>query len=1250
MTAGSNATNAHATGTLVPASSTPAALHAVWANGSLWLWGEAAIGSSEFTGTELVTQTATDSDAPTHPFALSVDDLRAVLAARAGTVRERAAWELEGWSSVGLRVRLPAERVDADAPTPSPAASPKSAPAAGDDEPDSGDSGSADRDALVGDWAPLPSPTLALVRRISAGVAPTRHDADEGTGQSPAGAGRLFGLDGESGLDAGFGSEFGLDADDLDDLSLDEAAFTAGRDDDESDAPDASAATATDSVPGMFRLGVFVVPALEIPASIAPDVLWSLVNEPESNTWGDARRGSGSNVVAGDSVRFFAVCDRFARYLVAQQRVAPMVSQDGMGQLSGQWLPWLSDSDASERVRRLAASVPGSARAADDDAVRDPWTVVEQALDLLVEAHCRAALVRETMDDTVEGRDTSDPHVAWLRGLLGERRDVPASPSACAELAGGVRTWVGALEDRGVTTGWRLLLRVNEPLTKPEDGVEPEWSLSFHLQSTEDDLFIVDAVDVWLLTRDTVVLEGKRLERPQELLLAELGRASRVYTRLERALGEHEPIELMLKTKEAYEFLREVRPLLEEQGMTVQTPSWWDTPSARLGARLRIEGAGEDPFAEGAGTGAGASSAQLGLEMLVRYQWEIAVGDTTISLNQFERLAESQTPLVQIGGRWVEVRPEDLKAAVEFIRENPGGEMKIGEAVRLAFGTDAKETGVRITGLEAEGWLGTFFAGFDAMANDKLPLITPPETFAGTLRPYQLRGVSWLAFMERFGFGACLADDMGLGKTIQLLALLLHERELHARHLTAQAANTPAVPADDSVPNASADGGTAETGAALPARLRPTLLVVPTSVVGNWIHESKRFGVSMKAMVHHGAERLSGDEFVDEVLTQDLVVTTYSLAHRDRDMLQRVPWQRVVLDEAQYIKNPQAKQSQAVRSIQSDSRVVLTGTPVENRLSELWSIVDFLNPGYLGTAGGFRKRFGLPIERYRDPHRLAQLRSLVRPFILRRLKTDPTVVTDLPSKVETREFAHLTSEQARLYEQCVKQMLGEVEQTEGIRRRGLVLSALVRLKQICNHPSQLLKDFNNGVVPDPARSGKCVRLMEILDALLAEGDQCLIFTQFRQMGVILQAIIEHEFKKPVLFIHGGTPRGQREKMVQQFQKADGTRPVMLLSLKAGGVGLNLTAATHVIHFDRWWNPAVENQATDRAHRIGQTRSVMVHKFIVRGTLEERIDEMIESKLELAEHIIGAGESMLSDLDSDSLRNILQLRSEAIGDD
>jgi SNF2 family DNA or RNA helicase len=381
------------------------------------------------------------------------------------------------------------------------------------------------------------------------------------------------------------------------------------------------------------------------------------------------------------------------------------------------------------------------------------------------------------------------------------------------------------------------------------------------------------------------------------------------------------------------------------------------------------------------------------------------------------------------------------------------------------------------------------------------------------------------------------------------------------------------------------------------------------------------------------------------------VITTYALAHRDRETLGKVQWGRIVLDEAQYIKNPASKQSQAVRALQSHRRVALTGTPVENRLSELWSIMDFLNPGYLGGSSGFRTRFALPIERYKDKQKGEQLRGLVRPFVLRRLKSDPTVVADLPAKLESREFGYLTAEQASLYEACVKRMLTEVDTAEGMQRRGLVLSALVRLKQICNHPSQVLKDWDNvgSRLPDPSRSGKCVRLLEMLDEVIGEGDQSLIFTQFRQMGHILETMIKRRFDRDVLFIHGGTTQPQRTSMVERFQRADGTVPVLLLSLRAGGVGLNLTAATHVFHFDRWWNPAVENQATDRAYRIGQTRTVQVHKFVVRGTLEERIDQMIESKSELAENIIGAGEAWLSELSTDQLRDILTLRNDAIDD-
>lgn len=698
--------------------------------------------------------------------------------------------------------------------------------------------------------------------------------------------------------------------------------------------------------------------------------------------------------------------------------------------------------------------------------------------------------------------------------------------------------------------------------------------------------------------------------------MAELGRASRYDKKLEDVLDESEPIEIMLETKDAYRFLREVRPVLLEQGFAVQSPAWWDSPAGRLGARLRIE---SDPaelmMQQG---GADASGPQLGLGTLVGYHWEIAIGDTTLTLHEFEQFATKSSPLVRIGGKWVEIRPEDVANAIKFIRENPGGQMELGEAMRMALASDPSQTGVPVTGLHATGWVASIFGGGGSEGVAlQLPVLETPAMFKGTLRPYQQRGLSWMAFMERFGFGACLADDMGLGKTVQLIALMQHER-------------------------AAANG----------AAVAPTLLVVPMSVIGNWVKETERFAPELKVLVHHGPERLQGEAFIEQTKVHDLILTTYALINRDRDFFEKVPWGRMVLDEAQFVKNPQAKQSQAVRAIPAPKRIALTGTPVENRLSELWSIMDFLNPGYLGPAGNFRRKFSVPIERHRDRSKMDKLRGLVRPFILRRVKTDPTVVADLPEKLESREWCPLTSEQAALYESCVKRMLTEVEQSEGIHRRGLVLAALIKLKQICNHPAQMLKDQdpNAGRIIDPSRSGKCVRILEMLDEILSEGDQSLIFTQFRQMGHLLSGMLRHELGREVLFLHGGTPQGQRQKMIETFQEATGKNPILILSLKAGGVGLNLTAATHVFHFDRWWNPAVENQATDRAFRIGQTRTVQVHKFVVRGTLEERIDEMIESKTELAENIIGAGERWLTELDTDQLRDLLTLRADAIADE
>jgi SNF2 family DNA or RNA helicase/intein/homing endonuclease len=424
----------------------------------------------------------------------------------------------------------------------------------------------------------------------------------------------------------------------------------------------------------------------------------------------------------------------------------------------------------------------------------------------------------------------------------------------------------------------------------------------------------------------------------------------------------------------------------------------------------------------------------------------------------------------------------------------------------------------------------------------------------------------------------------------------------------------------------------------------PTLLVCPTSVLGNWEREVKKFGPSLKVLQYHGDKRPKGKTFEQAAKKHDLVITSYSLVPRDLKSLQSISWQIIVLDEAQNIKNADAKQSQAVRQLESTFRIALTGTPVENRLQELWSILDFLNPGYLGNKQFFQRRFAMPIEKYGDIASLSQLRSLVQPFILRRLKTDREIIQDLPEKQEMTVFCGLSPEQAKLYQQVVDESLAEIEDAEGIQRRGKILALLVKLKQICNHPAQYLKKDR---LAEPRLSGKLLRLQEMLEEVLSEGDRALIFTQFAEWGKLLKPYLEQHLGRETLFLYGSTSKKQREEMIDRFQHDPQGPPIMVLSLKAGGVGLNLTRANHVFHFDRWWNPAVENQATDRVFRIGQTRNVQVHKFVSTGTLEEKIHDMIESKKQLAEQVVGAGEEWLTELDTDQLRNLLLLDRSAV---
>jgi len=469
-------------------------------------------------------------------------------------------------------------------------------------------------------------------------------------------------------------------------------------------------------------------------------------------------------------------------------------------------------------------------------------------------------------------------------------------------------------------------------------------------------------------------------------------------------------------------------------------------------------------------------------------------------------------------------------------------------------------------------------------------------------------GWPWLGYLESLGLNPCLADDMGLGKTLEVITRLLDERR------------------------------SGET-------VGPTLVIAPTSVLGNWRKEIERFAPSLRTLVHQGSSRDRDERhFRDSCRESDVVITSFALARLDEKLLRAVGWGRVVVDEAQNIKNPEAAQTRAIAKIAAPRRLALTGTPVENRLRDLWSIFNFLNPGYLGKEAQFRKSFELPIQKDNDSTRAATLKRLVEPFILRRVKTDQRIIADLPDKIEQKVYCQLTPEQASLYAAVVKDVEEQLDEADGIQRKGLILATLLKLKQVCNHPAQFLQD---GSAFASERSHKLQRLSEMVEEAIASGDSLLVFTQFTEIGSALEEYVARNLHCGTFYLHGGTSAAQRERMIEAFQDPETEPSVFILSLRAGGVGLNLTRANHVFHFDRWWNPAVEEQATDRAFRIGQRKNVFVHKFVALGTVEERIDQMIEDKRRLSGMIVGAGESWLTELDNNSFKELIALRREAV---
>ncbi|SFT21585.1 DEAD/DEAH box helicase [Paenibacillus sp. BC26] len=814
------------------------------------------------------------------------------------------------------------------------------------------------------------------------------------------------------------------------------------------------------------------------------------------------------------------------------------------------------------------------------------------------------------------------------------RRDFPmlfAKDRASAVAGMDAQAWLVAAGWKADTSPFRPLLQ----LLEPEEG-EEDWQLALVLQDKREPSLLVPL----RLTRDGSALGSW----PTSWTPHVRERSSAWLTHLQASLpaerlagGDDDVLNCPLTDDAAWQFLTEGSQRLLAAGWQVLLPAWWEAASRkkpRLRAKVR-------PGAGGDRTSGGGSL--FGLDSLVDFDWRIAIGDTDLTEAEFAELVARGERLVRFRGRWVPLDPVLLaqirKAMASVDRSSGLSFQDIMQLHLLGNGADGAGDG----SADRDGAGGEADPGrihLEVELNEHLtklmaqltqqtewPSVPVPADLQAELRSYQRDGFAWLAFLRRFGLGACLADDMGLGKTVQFITYLLHVKEL-AEH---------------------GDGGSA--GAV------PSLLICPTSVLGNWQKELKRFAPSLRIMLHYGSRRQSGEAFLAEAKEADLVLTSFATAALDQDTISGLHWSAICLDEAQNIKNAGTKQSVAVRSFPARHRIALTGTPIENRLSELWSIYDFINPGYLGSSRAFNEQFSQAIEKARDEERTQDLQKLVKPFMLRRKKKDPAIQLDLPDKNEMKTYINLTAEQGALYDQTVNQLMEKMQSLEGIERKGAILAALTQLKQLCDHPMLLTKE----PIPEPdddgllatepliGRSAKFERLLAMVRELREEGERCLIFTQYIGMGQMLQQVLGQELQEPVLYLHGGTSKTGRDRMIEQFQSQ--TLPaaeqpnVFVLSIKAGGVGLNLTAANHVFHFDRWWNPAVENQATDRAYRMGQTRDVQVHKFISLGTLEERIDEMLESKQQLSDNVITSSEGWITELSTDALKDLFTLRRD-----
>jgi SNF2 family DNA or RNA helicase len=778
-----------------------------------------------------------------------------------------------------------------------------------------------------------------------------------------------------------------------------------------------------------------------------------------------------------------------------------------------------------------------------------------------------------------------------------------------------IDNWSSLSQNEIMDYGLSLVFQLEYPT-----GENKNWPLKLHLKAREhNNLILLEKVfeDRELLNK-FVKNNSSDKAKVLELILKSLGNAIRIFNPIERMVKSSKPKRIYLNSEEVMSFFSYSRHLLIQNGFNVILPDVFNRGGKqRLSMKLIIS-SGESKGLVKQGR-KGTTKSFFGIGSLLDYRWEGSLSNETLSTEELEKIIKSETPLLKWRDEWILVESQDIKelkniflnstSKKEFAK--PEGKISYLDALKagLVGNIQMEKEGVNYE-VKTQGFLEEIVNSIKNIK--KYKEIKTPSSFNGELRPYQEEALSWMGTMCEYGFGVCLADDMGLGKTIEVIVYLLFLKEKY------------------------------------PTNFGSTLIICPTSLLYNWQKEINKFGPSLEVILHHGPDRISKISKLDSYLkAHKVILTSYGTIRNDVDLLKTIHFSGIIVDESQNMKNYEAQQTQAIYQLNSDFRICLSGTPIENRLLELWTLFEFLNPGLLGERKSFQKNFVNPIEQFQDEDVISKLQNLISPFILRRVKTDKSIIKDLPDKREMKIYVQLTDIQKELYREVVQKTYRELEGSQK-GQNITILSLLTKLKQICNHPSQYLhksipKDFK--LLDDSflSQSNKLERLLEMIDEIVEKGEKVLIFTQFTQMGDILYEVLNQKYNFAILYFHGGVSAKKRDKIIKRFQSKKSTSaPILILSLRAGGTGLNLTEATTVFHYDRWWNPAVESQATDRAYRIGQTKEVSVYKFIAKGTIEEKIDNLLEEKSELVESIISSGEGWISNLSENKLKEILSL--------